>query len=177
MGAQLRRFGAQPMTGVPWLDDQGSDRVVVRRSRSVGFPPGWPDIHGIALRVPVADADFGDLLFASTGLGPISRFVFTFSTTPYGRPLTTILPYRTPSGPLLLAAVAVQGDSYQLLCAPMRGPWRPFADLTLDTNTAPDEPVSFDPLVNTLPGLDNFEWVDRLREPAYLVARHSRSEV
>jgi hypothetical protein len=37
--------------------------------------------------------------------------------------------------------------------------------------------VSFDPVRNVLPGLAPYDWVRRLREPAYLTARRSRSGV
>jgi hypothetical protein len=56
------------------------------------------------------------------------------------------------------------------------GPWHPFADLTLDETPVDeaDAPVSFDPLRNVLPGLENYGWVRRLREPSYATARRSR---
>jgi hypothetical protein len=34
--------------------------------------------------------------------------------------------------------------------------------------------VSFDPTRNTVPGLENYDWVRRLREPSYGTARHTR---
>jgi len=64
-------------TGAAWLDDAGEDDVVVRLSRAVGLPPPAPDVFGLALRVPTAGGRYGDLLFASTGLGRLTRFTLT----------------------------------------------------------------------------------------------------
>lgn len=176
LAAELRRHGLHPATGSDWLDEPGVDQVLVRRSRAIGLPSSMPDIHGLALRVPFPDGSRGDLLFATTGLGVISRFILTASRLPQGRPLTTLLPYSTPTGPLLLSAAAVTSTTFRIACATPRGPWRPFADLVLSRLDAPDQLLSFDPLCNTVPGLDNYRWVHRLREPSYATARRSRSD-
>jgi hypothetical protein len=42
--------------------------------------------------------------------------------------------------------------------------------------TLPGEQVSFDPVLNRLPGLEQYDLVARLRLPAYHAARRSRSE-
>ena len=172
--AQLRRHGANPPTGVPWLDDHGVDQVLVRRSRAIGLPGALPDVHGLSLRVPLGADRYGDLLFAMTGLGPIGRFVLTGSRSGTGRPFTTLLPYATPTEPILLAAVPRDEDRFELACARSTGSWRPFADLVLSAEEGPDPLISFDPLLNPVPGLDNYGWVRRLREPAYRAARTSR---
>ena len=104
VSGHLQRFGGLS-TGVAWLDEAGEDEVLVRQSRAVGLPDAAPDIFGVAIRVPAGGGRHGDLLFASTGLGRVSRFVLTASRSPYRRPLTTLLPYRTPAGPVVLAAV------------------------------------------------------------------------
>ena len=174
MPARLTRSGARPPTGVPWLDEPGTDEVLVRESRAVGLPGGVPDIFGLAVRVPLDGGRQGDLLFASTGLGRVGRFVLTPAWTPYGRPMTTLLPYRTPRGPLLLAATAAGDTELELSCATPGGAWRSFGHLTLSRTAGADPLVSFDPLLNTVPGLENYDWVRRLREPAYWTARRSR---
>jgi hypothetical protein len=172
----LQRFGSGH-TGAPWLDEAGEDDVLVRQSRAVGLPAVAPDIFGVAVRIPLDEGRHGDLLFASTGLGRVSRYTLTASRSPYRRPLTTLLPYRTPAGPVLLAAVHVDERTLDLSCAVLSGPWTTFGQLRLDPDrptTKPDVPISFDPLLNTLPGLENYGWVRRLREPSYLTARRSR---
>src|SRR3954454_25076140 len=172
----LRRFGREEKTGATWLDDGGQDRVLVRVSRAVGLPSGVPDIHGLALRVPRADGH-GGLLFASTGLGRVARSPLTAAGSPRGRAMTTLLPYRTPAGGVLLSAVFHDDAEVRLAWAIRAGAWPPFARLMLDDEPLDqgDTHVSFDPVGNLLPGLENYRWVQLLMEPSYATARHSRS--
>ena len=172
----LRRSGSDPAAGAAWLDEPGEDRVLVRRSRAVGLPSPVPDIHGLAIRVPVEGGWHGDLLLASTGLGKLTRFTLTAGRYPHARPMTTLLPYRTPAGPLLVAAVLRDERTVDLAWAVGAGGWHGFGELTLDEEPvdAADEPVSFDPVLNRLPGLEPYDWVRRLREPSYASARWSR---
>ena len=175
--ATLRRSGGDARTGAAWLDRTGDDQVLVRHSRAVGLPAPMPDIFGLALRVPTEPGRHGDLLFASTGLGRLTRFTLTPSLSPYARPLTTLLPYRTPAGAVLLSAVFRDERTVVLAWAARSGAWHQFAELSLreDPVEETDLPVSFDPVRNTLPGLETYDWVRRLREPAYFTARSRRS--
>jgi hypothetical protein len=172
----LHRFGAVQGSGAEWLDHAGDDQVLVRQSRAVGLPLFAPDIFGLAVRVPTGAGRHGDLLFATTGLGRLTRFTLTAASSPYGRPMTTLLPYRAPAGPLLLSAVFRDERTVSLAWALRAGTWHRFAELTLDESPVdePDAPVSFDPLRHVLPGLENYGWVRRLREPSYATARRSR---
>jgi hypothetical protein len=172
----LQRHGAERTSGAEWLDLTGVDEVLVRQSRAVGLPPPAPDIFGLAVRIATGPGRHGDLLFASTGLGRLTRFTLTAARSPHGRPLTTLLPYRTPAGPVLLSAVHVQENTLALSWAVGTGSWNRFAELRLgdEPAEATDAPVSFDPVRNVLPGLETYDWVRRLREPAYLTARRSR---
>lgn len=177
--AVVRRIGLADPSGVPWLDEPGTDHALVRLSRATGLPEQLPDIHGLALRIPVNDGH-ADVLFASTGLGTVTRFTLLAARRASRHPYSTLLPYRTPTGPLLLAAVPVDDDPnhFTLAAASMRGPWRTFAHLELDEapGDAPtgDESVSFDPVTNQMPGLDYYPWAARLREGAYRASRSSR---
>ncbi len=150
--------------------------MLVRQSRAIGLPPPVPDIHGLAIRVPTNVGRHGDLLFASTGLGRLTRFTLTAARSPYRRPMTTLLPYRTPVGAVLLAAVFRDASRIELAWATPSGRWHPFADLSLPTDPSDhaDMPVSFDPVTNVLPGLEPYDWVRQLREPSYATARQSR---
>jgi hypothetical protein len=77
----------------------------------------------------------------------------------------------------VLAGVHRDESTVELSYAVATGPWRRFARLRLDADhpeTEPDAPISYDPLLHTLPGLDNYPWVRRLREPSYQAARRSR---
>ncbi len=172
----LRRTGAAERTGAPWLDDAGEDSVLVRQSRAVGLPAPVPDIFGLALRVPTGEGRHGDLLLASTGLGRLTRFTLTAARSPHRRPLTTLLPYRTPAGALLVSAVFRDETTLGLAWALGAGDWHEFAELVLDRDPVDEADLlmSFDPVRNTLPGLETYDWVRRLREPSYATARRSR---
>jgi hypothetical protein len=176
---RLRRHGTFSPTGVAWLDSPSADpegeEVLVRRSRAVGLPGALPDVHGLAIRVPLPDRvpPYGDLLFASTGFGLLSRFLLVPTWEPGARPLTTLLPYRAPAGPLLLGVREQTPGSFELSYAVGSRPFEAFAELALG-ETRGDPTVSFDAVVNRLPGLEQYDWVTRLREPAYALARSSR---
>ncbi len=172
----LTRQGLTPATGVRWLDEPGVDDVLVRLSRATGLPSYLPDIHGIAVRTPVTPGRHGDLLFATTGTGRFTRFALTPALSAEGRPHTTLLPYRTPTGAVLLAALPEAEGRFRLACARPSGEWRVFGELALSAPDAvnPDPMVSFDPMLNTIPGLEPYEWVRRMREGAYAEARRSR---
>ncbi len=170
----LVRTGSDVATGTPWLDGVGEDAVVVRRSRSVGLPPALPDIFGLALRCPLQDGGHLDLLFATTGLGRVGRHVLLPRIHP-SRPMSTLLPYRTPSGPIVLAARPEGPDRHTLAWARVgTSAWHAFAHLDVQSGEA-DPLISFDPVLNAAPGLEQYPWVLRLREPAYAWARARRS--
>jgi hypothetical protein len=171
--ARLERRGADPSTGVRWLDETGTHDVLVRLSQAVGLPTWLPDIQGLALRFD-PDGSPGDLLFATTGHGRVTRFVLTPSRE-LRRPLTTLLPYRTPCGPVLLGARRTGEHTFELSCATLTGAWHPFADLTLlPDEDAVDPEISFDPVLHQIPGLAPYDWVRRLRAPSYARARRER---
>jgi hypothetical protein len=173
--ARLDRHGAVPPVGVPFLDTVGTDDVLVRESRAAGLPRPFPDVYGLALRVPNPDGTVGDLLLATTGFGALTRFLLVPTRTASGRPMTTLLPYDTAAGPLLIGAHRVGETRLELVFAVGDGEWRPFGELTLFERTS-DETVSFDAVRNTLPGLAQYAQVRRLRAPAYGAARATRGE-
>ena len=173
---RLFRRGATPPTGVPFLDEAGTVDVVVRESRAVGLPRPLPDVQGLAVRIPDPDGGHGDLLFSTTGLGRLTRYVLTLSRTTYGRPMTTLLPYDTVAGPVVLAARASGESRLELAYAIGDGDWHHFADLLLSTRQPDDPDLTFDAVLNTVPGLEQYAAVRKLREPAYRMARASREE-
>jgi hypothetical protein len=166
--------GSSDVSGVPWLDEPGEDDAVVRLSRAIGPAGPLPDIHGLAVRVHLAGG-YGDLLFATTGRGPVSRFVLLPSRGARTQPMTTLLPYRTESGPVVLSVDPVGAEAFELSWARPAGDWNVFGCLRLSTRRV-DEEISFDPILHQLPGLDQYPAVRRLREPAYATARRSRGD-
>jgi hypothetical protein len=181
-GATVTREGLVPATEVPWIDEPGVDAGQVRVSRAVGLPPGWPDIFGLAMRVPTTSGH-GDVLFATTGRGSLGRFLLLPGRSATSWTYTTLLPYRTRSGALLLAAEPDGPDSFTLACARVRGPWRAFGHVVLNatstsgaTGDAENIGPAFDPVLNQIPGLSYYPWAARLREGSYRAARRSRAQ-
>ena len=172
----LERHGGAVPSGIAWLDGSGTDDVLVRWSRAVGLPSPAPDVFGLALRVQVGGLP-ADVLFSTTGTGPVSRFALLPAWSAQ-RPMTTLLPYRTLSGPVLLRAVPRDARTVELAWARGTGGWHPFGTVHLDDapGSAADADVSFDPVLNSVPGLDPYDWVARLREPSYRSARRSRGD-
>jgi hypothetical protein len=175
--AVVERSGLDAPVGVPWIDEPGRTTVLVRLSRATGLPPSLPDIHGMALRIPTDDAGHADILLATTGTGRISRFVlFPAGSADHGA-YSTLIPYETKVGALNLAALPVRDEArtFALACARGTGKWRTFARMRLEDLPLEDSP-SFDPVLNTLPGLAYYDWATRLRERAYRGARRSRDD-
>jgi hypothetical protein len=176
---RLRRAGTALRTGVVWLDELGVDDVVVRLSRSIGFPGPVPDVLGFAMRVPAGIDRYGDVLLATTGTGALGRFLLRPARSAQQATYSSLFPYRTPAGPLLVAAFpnSDRPGHFELAWARLTGPWMAFA--TLDLFDAPenasDPAVSFDPVLNVIPGLEPYDWSRRLREPSYAAARRSRA--
>lgn len=175
----LHRHGlaAADRVGVAWIDEPGVTEGIVRFSRAMGLPRALPDIHGLALRVARADGDPADLLMATTGLGRFSRFVLKPTLQRGGGAYSTLLPYRSPEGPLLLAAIPDDhvAEQFTVAVASPGGAWRAFADLTVEQGgLGSGDEMSFDPTLNMLDGLAYYPWEIRLREGAYSAARWTR---
>ncbi len=173
----VERHGCRARTGVAWIDEPGNDRVTARLSRATGLPRLLPDVLGLALRVPREDGGHGDLLLSTTGTSALGRFVIRPARHP-ATPYASLMPYRSASGPLLLAAfpLAADGTRFALACSGLRGAWLPFGVLEVQSNwdDAPDAPLTFDPVVNRLPGLESYGWVAQLRRFSYAGSRRAR---
>lgn len=187
VGAVLRgrvvRTGST--TGITWFDGTGDDEVLVRLSRAVGLPPGWPDVHGLAVRSGGAD-----LLLSTTGRAVGLRHLLSFRRHVGGGCYSCLVPFRTERGPVMVAALpsprrelpsdpaelaaALADDPWvlDLVWAPLGGAWRRFGTLVVagPARTALDPPVRFEPLAPPA-GLDVPAWVARVRVPAYRTAR------
>jgi hypothetical protein len=172
----IERVGLPDGIGVPWIDESGTSTGLARVSRAIGIPGALPDIYGLSLRLPLDGGAHADILFATTGLGRLSRFVLFPARHAGQRAYSTLLPYRTASGPVVLAAVPTRTDglTFELAFASLGGAWQPFARMILTEATSDDSP-SFDPVLNQLPGLGSYGWAAALREGAYRAARRSRS--
>jgi hypothetical protein len=182
----LTREGCEERWGVPWLDERGTAGVTARLSRGLGLPSSVPDVLGLAVRISEGD-QVTDLLFSTTGTGRLTRFLLVPRRVPDGG-YGTLMPYRTPTGPVLLAAVVRRrernadiidtGATVVLSTARPRGPWHRFGviDLRPRGERPDDPPISFDPVYNAPPDLPPYEWTRRLRERAYAAARRHRTD-
>jgi hypothetical protein len=174
----IGRRGAVGRTGVPWLDEAGTNHVAVRFSRSLGLPAPRPDILGMALRIATHPDHFGDVLLATTGTGLLGRYVLLPTRRHDLRAYASLFPYRTPVGPLLLAAIPTADSprQYELTYARPRGPWLPFGTLevTQTTYRGDDLDLSFDPVLHVVPGLETYHWAAQLRRFSYAASRRAR---
>jgi hypothetical protein len=187
----LHVAGLREATGSPFLDHAAEYRALVRFSRGAGLPEPLPDVLGIAIRAQDADGPgrHRDLLFSSAAAPPILRRLLTPAVRFGRRTCTTILPYRTPQGLLLLAAAMEDGPALgglraaagpppavHLLAAPPRGPWRQFGTFVsahpLDDRDG--AALAFDPW-HAGPDLQPAGFLNALRRPAYAGSRDGRA--
>lgn len=176
----IRWFDAPPAAAVP---------VVVRVSRSVGLPPWLPDVWGLGVRWTHDGRDV-DLELASTGVGVPGRHVLLPRRSPSRATMSSIFPYRSPQGPVLLAARTMPPRSLpadldalreavarhpwvlRLYSASPRGRWHPIGELRLRDPRAGDDPdLRFDIDRKPLPGADSYGWARALRRPSYRLAQ------
>ncbi|MGY1747597.1 phosphodiesterase [Blastococcus sp. SYSU D00695] len=187
----LRRTGGAD-SGVTWFDVAAVDEVTVRLSRGTGLPSPWPDLLGLAVRVP-ADGRPVDLLLSSAGRGRLGR-VLPVPRRDAAGPYSSIMGYRSAAGTLRLAAWATGGGPVPSEPDPLRavvarrqvtftlavcrgsGPWRRFATLALGTPAQePDPDVRFDAVRNPPPQVLADGPMARFRAPAYARAQRERA--
>lgn len=160
-----------PGLGVPLLAEKRSHTALVRWSRATGLPAPLPDVEGFAIRF---DDPTADLLFASTGTGPLSRFVLVPRAPGSHGPQTTLLPVASEGGALVFRLTPEAGTGepptrFALSVATGTGDW--VAVGSLDCVWGPDRPTRFDPVEHLLPGTAQYPVVRVLREPSYFLAR------
>lgn len=187
--AALRRQGghggAAERSGAAFLDEAGEDDVLVRVSRSIGLPAPWPDVNGIAIRVPSPDAPGGtaDVLLSSTGDGRLTKYLLAPTLRETGGFCGTLLPYGSPTGPVHLGARQRDALTWELSWSrawAAGSAWTPFATLELDPTAVAareDRDLAFDAVRAAPPGLEVLGWHRRLRAPSYAAARRSRGDL
>jgi hypothetical protein len=175
-------------TGLVFLDSPPAAEIAVsaRVSRSLGVPSPLPDVIGLALRL-ATPAGGGDVVLASTGFGVPSRFWLALQRSPSRARFTTLFPYRSTRGPVLLAARTIEPEDLptglsdlaaalerttwrlRLYSATPSGRWHPFAVLELGrpVGSPLDTSDRYDPVSNPLPGSDWYPWARQVREPSY----------
>lgn len=188
----LQPVAGRAPSGLAWFDGlTGPVPVEARLSRGAGLPAPLPDVVGIALQLHGSDGQQVHLLAASTGRGALGRFLLVPRRSASGVFLSTLMPFRGGSGPVVLAletdpepalpsdpadiARALEGWSWRLrlLHGGMRGGWHPLADvvLTHPPRGSVDTGRRSDPLLFAPPGDTIYPWARALRRPAYRAAR------
>lgn len=166
-------------TSVP----QGRTPATVRVSLAAGLPRGWPDVVGIAVRW-TDDGAPQDVLLASAGYGRGTRYVLAPRRELLGGWFSTLMPLRSPHGPVLLAVrpdrVATRATgtpTLEALEASPFGPWRRFGAIELHgpvagaTHDGDDPGLRFEPTRHAPHRLGTYAWEDALRAPGYAAAR------
>lgn len=174
-----------------------SSEVVARVSKAAGTPGALPDFIGLAIRVAPqqAAATPWDILLVSSGSGVLARAAGLRPTTSWtGQTLTSLMPLRYQGCiwwlrarsisningfGLSLDAVhnAIEGGGIEFAIDQARGrsDFAPLARLKLTGVLDPEPDVSFDPVLNTAPGLSLYpEWLADLRARAYQRSRDGR---
>jgi hypothetical protein len=167
--ARMELAGAGAPLGV--LGERASHVVTARFSRAAGLPTVLPDVQGLALRWRGRTGP-NDLLLASTGTGPWSRYLLTARRHPLGGPFGSLMPFATDAGPVLVGAAPTgQARRLDLRWALAQGPWRPLGVLTWEEGPHVDADLRFDPVRHCPDGLATYPWADHLRRYAYRWAR------
>jgi len=173
-----------------------SGEVAVRISKGIGTPGDWPDIVGIAVKIPAQGADGTpwDILLASTHGGRLfGRFLLTPTTTWSDVVVSTLMPLRYRQqvwwlravlrGPgvagldpqTIGSAIAAGGVYIELEQGAGSHDFAPLARIDL-TPPRPDEhDLSFDPVRNTAAGVElTPDWLTGFRRAAYRRSRQGR---
>jgi hypothetical protein len=176
------------------LEASRSRPALVRVSRSVGLPGRWPDLLGIAVRVPSGRGEeVLDVLFASVAGRGWAHPLLVPVRSWWGRPWSTVLPYsggghlvwlglETPAGPdregggVAVVAAAVGCGPVAVAVTEMvaGAARRRVGTLRWDAVRQHGAPVSFDPVLNTVAGLRPVRALSGLREWAYTGSRRGR---
>lgn len=175
-----------------------SSEIVARVSKAGGTPGALPDFIGLAFRVTPAQATGPwDILVVSSGSGALSRALALRPAISWsGQTLTTLMPLHYQGANwwlrarimseidglgLSLEAVRkrLERDNIEVSLdqACGRSDFTPLGRLTLTRLVDPERAsdVSFDPVVNTAPGLSlHPRWLADLRARAYRRSRHGR---
>lgn len=174
-----------------------SSDVVARLSKAIGTPGALPDFIGLAFRVAPQQAATTpwDILLVTAGSNALARAVALRPATSWtGQTLTSLMPLRYRGAVWWLRAQtisavncfglsldcvrgAIEHDGIQFTIdqACGRGNFAPLARLTLTGVIDPEPDVSFDPVVNTAPGVSLYPgWLADLRARAYRRSRDGR---
>lgn len=156
-------------------------RAVVRLSRGVGLPESWPDILGLAVKLPDAyglgrDQDF---LFATSGTGKATRHLLVPARGTTARAYSSILLFRVGDETVAIGALP-EGDDppvFRLAVASPGGDWRPVGRVEVGA-ALPDDvsrELRFNP-AHTGADIVPVGPLNRLRDSAYRGSQEARPD-
>lgn len=176
----------------------GERAVIARLSKGAGTPGGLPDVLGFAFRVLDRHDEPWDFALATTGRGPLGRFLITPARSWVRAGYGSLMPYRVgktmpvwffaepDTGQPTSASLAAMTEhlsehpiSFELQARGMTGPAARVATLTLRlAEPAEHRTDFFDPMLNHPDGVELLpRIVGRVREFAYAGSRNGRGEV
>lgn len=156
--------------------------AVVRLSRGIGLPESWPDVLGLAVKVPDAygDGRHQDFLFATSGRSPGARHLLVPTTDVRRRPYSTLLFFRIGDELVVLGAFPEEGEPlrFRLAAARATGDWMPLGWIEVGDELPAEvsEELRFNP-ANTGGGISPAGPLNRLRGPAYRGSQRARQAV
>ena len=165
-------------TGCPLLDEPGEHPCQLRWSRAAGWPI-LPDLDGLGLRI--LGEHGGDILFAATGSGVVTRHLPRFTRGPGLVALTTIVSLRNDGG----VPVAVRLDphprgsglpeSLWVHVAVGRAAWVLAGVIHVTWDDA-DSTRRLEPSASLPKGLHSPRWLVELRASAYRASENVAAE-
>jgi hypothetical protein len=179
--------GGRRRWGTTLFDVPQTLPALVRVSKGAPTPTGWPDVLGLAIRLP----DSVDLLLSSSARMPVLRHV-PLPRRDFGGGYGSLLAYRAGHDRVFLATKpapgvgdtldavtrAATGDGLELMlmAATRWSGWQPVAAVRfgrlLDAET--DAALAFNPIVNHAPDLVPVGWLQRLRGSVYWASQLGR---
>ncbi|ONI87821.1 hypothetical protein ALI144C_07670 [Actinosynnema sp. ALI-1.44] len=157
-------FAAELTLPDGWPGQPGAvvETVTVRMSKGVGLPGGWPDVLGLAVRIPDASGPGKpvDLLLSTAGSGRLTRCL-PLPRRDWSRraSYSSIMPFRTAEGLRWITAIAHPESippgqlaealpfAVDLLLAGSRGRRQAWGRLVI-TERLPHRKIRFDPILN-----------------------------
>ena len=166
--------------------------AVLRLSHGIGLPPGLPDLVGLAVKVSdVYGAGLDqDLLFTSSGRGPLARHLLQPRRQLRDATLSTLLPYRIPhrgreaivattragTGQVTYGEVVAEPSrcpTFEIHLGSVQGPHLASVEPLDPVAQEIGEGMRFDPW-NTGPELTPAGLVNRIRRPTYRASQDGR---
>lgn len=130
--AQLTLLAGAADLDVPLVRGPRERSVVARFSRGAGFPQMFPDVLGLAVRIPDADANGGvqDIMLSTGAGGALTRRLPLLRRDYLTATYTSLIAYDVGGRSLVVGALPA-GGGFTLSTAAGTGAWTPFAQLDL----------------------------------------------